>query len=1104
MSAAPRPDELPYNDAPREILAALNGAIPTVQQWNAIAQPLEPYGIIAGAGSGKTAVIAARVVYLALAARGRFGDDVRGAVPSQVLCLTFTNKAAEELSRRVRNATAGLSLPEGEEATVLTYHSFASSLLDGYGSWGGIEPGAMLLTDAHQWQLLSAAIGARTFERIEIRNVAVRVPDVRLLASQCADHLVSPQELIVACRRMLQTETDPDLVKTLEQRIELAGVVTDYEARKRKLNAIDYGDQIGLAEGLVRANPSVAQRFRERFEVVLLDEYQDTNIAQARLLEGLIGAGSGYPVTAVGDPDQNIYAWRGASIANILSFTSEFGAKPGGEPGEEKPLYVNFRSGSRILRVADEVISKVDPARRHADKELRPHEDRGEGRVLSFVASDERSEARRIATLLRQLLNERDAVDGEPDWSSVAILCRKKRLFAPISEVLREQGIPAEVVDLNGLLQMPEIVEIVARLRLMADPMDNVALTRILQGPRWRIGYRDLAMLARWAASGNRELSERLNEDGAPGEVAFSLLEAIHDSDALQGLSPDARERIAAFSAEWSELTEAASLPLADLVSAIADITGLMRELAASATAAAAGAQLNILNFIEHVAEFSPVEGDASLATLVDFLEVAATSEDDMSPVQPSHAGAVQIMTIHKAKGLEWPIVFVPGMAENTRSQLSNIFPDTARQADPSTQAKTLPFELRGDRDYLPEFHGDHDTFKDHLLAHALEGERRLCYVALTRARDVLVVSHAYWYTGPQTPYAAGIFFDEVSASDACEVLEAEEMPQENPTIAATAERTQAWPGPARSDDSDDLFPEGWHRAASDIAGGTLDPGARASALGAKGSATFEGRLALDLERAELIRERVRPQPRPPAPDALSVTSLIDWFRCRKLFYWSVIRPLPRRPSNAARLGSEVHRWIELQSRGQTSLLDLEGFEAPDLSLEERALEERGGTEPSKQATLRAAFAGSRFADTTPLFIERPFLLRVDGVVVRGRIDAIFGDADGRWEVVDYKTGRVPEGDAPLLGLQLDLYALACIDIWGKRPDDLTLTFFYLASNEEVSRPATDPEAIRGRVSEALRDMSAGLFDPDPGDHCRWCDFLSFCDAGMARVGDPS
>jgi DNA helicase-2/ATP-dependent DNA helicase PcrA len=191
-------------------------------------------------------------------------------------------------------------------------------------------------------------------------------------------------------------------------------------------------------------------------------------------------------------------------------------------------------------------------------------------------------------------------------------------------------------------------------------------------------------------------------------------------------------------------------------------------------------------------------------------------------------------------------------------------------------------------------------------------------------------------------------------------------------------------------------------------------------------------------------------------------------------------------------MGTQIHAWIERQSSGQASLLELE--EAPDLTAEELA------GEPGKIDRLQKAFQDSRFAQAPPLFAERPFLLYVEGFVVGGRIDAIFGTPDGPWEVVDYKTGKRPPEADPLAWLQLDLYALACMEIWSKRPEELTLTYFYLASGDAVSHPAGDPAQTRARVVEALRGIAAREFTPQPSEQCRWCDFLSFCDAGRAYL----
>jgi DNA helicase II / ATP-dependent DNA helicase PcrA len=222
------------------------------------------------------------------------------------------------------------------------------------------------------------------------------------------------------------------------------------------------------------------------------------------------------------------------------------------------------------------------------------------------------------------------------------------------------------------------------------------------------------------------------------------------------------------------------------------------------------------------------------------------------------------------------------------------------------------------------------------------------------------------------------------------------------------------------------------------------------------------------------------------------VTGVIEYARCPKRFYWSAVRPLPRFSGPAARVGTQVHRWIELRSRGQASLL--EDDDVPDLTAEELA----GGTGTVDR--LRRTFQDSRFAGEVPLFAERPFLLRLGDFMVGGRIDAIYPLADGRWEVVDYKTGRVPSTADAIANLQLDLYALACVDIWGKRPDDLVLTYLYLSTGDVVTHGVDDVGDVRARILRSLGELASGRFEPTPGAQCHWCDFLPFCPAGRAFV----
>ena len=690
MSARrPGPDPAaPFRECPPEIVVAMGGVVPTAQQWEAISQPLESYSIVAGAGSGKTSLMAARIAYLTLVRVGRLDAGHEGALPSEILGLTFTNKAAEHLSRKTRDAVAHLGLPESEEPTVMTYHAFGSAILQTYGVRLEMEPGAAILTEAQKWDLVGRVLEDREFEALQVRHPPYTTGQILDLADQCANLLVDPEDVKRADAEFVESlegvDLDDDLEKALgraRQRDELADAVAEYRGLRRGLGRIDYGDQIELATRLAESYPEVGRDLRARFRVALLDEYQDTNLAQARLIRALFPPP--FPLTAVGDPDQNIYAWRGASLTNLLEFTEAFGV-----PGRQLPLYVNFRSGSRILRVADRVAERIPVERRAPGKQLIPFHGRGTGFVRAFVARDQVDEADQIARMIREEHRSGRA------WSDFAILCRKKRLFRVIDERLRAVDIPTEVVDVGGLLKTPEVVDLVAMLRVIADPARNVSLARLLLGPRWRIGYRDLARLAAWSAQHNvafREEMAEADEDVSPGDTSFAMAESLEHLDEIEDLSDQARRRLAAFRHELGALRERAGGPPAELAFAIAERSGLLAEIESSAGEAAAGARQNVLSFLEHLESFAPLQGEPTLQAVLDHLDRAEQAEEEFEGTQPSEENTVKLMTIHKAKGLEWPVVFVPGLAEGDRWG-SSIFPDVAREENPLTSASSVPF----------------------------------------------------------------------------------------------------------------------------------------------------------------------------------------------------------------------------------------------------------------------------------------------------------------------------------------------------------------------------------------------------------------------------
>jgi DNA helicase-2/ATP-dependent DNA helicase PcrA len=1070
------------------------GAEPTEEQWRAISYPLEPFVLVAGAGSGKTSVMAARVIYLALAARGLVEAD--GVMPGNVLCLTFTNKATENLALRIRRALETIpGLEEGEEPEVLNYHGFAAQVIERHGMRIGIEPGQRVVTPAQRTEIAARVLDTMTFDRSSTRWQPAIVSRILALDEQLQNHLRTPEELeehVRAKLPMLDTAKSDEPRRAAFEREELARAVAEFRRIKRSLGVIDFGDQIAFAVRIATERPEVGVEYRERFGAVLLDEYQDTNHAQATLMAELFGGG--HPVTAVGDPDQNIYAWRGASLHNLLTFPEQF-RRRNGSPAEKLPLYTNFRSGAFIMEAADQIIGKVPAKQRpDPDKRLVPFAPNGTGSVEVAQLDHELAEAEFVADRIVELH------DGGHAWRSNAVLCRTHRLFEPLQVAFAARDIPAEFIGLAGLINMPEVVEVLAYARVAASAEDGVSLARILTGPRYRVSPGDLARVAAWTRESGSAFAQRLREDRADEDGSlledrpFLIAEALEHLDEVRDLSDEARTRLQECRRELAELREAARRPVASFLAEIVRRTGLLAELDAEVDRATASAKRrNLAAFLEQVDAFQPVEGELSLASFLSYLD---SIEDDRewNPVQPSDDDSVKVMTIHAAKGLEFDTVFVPGLAKG-------LFPDVRVQENPARKAQSLDVELRRDRHLLPAFDGVMSHFARDLREQEEFEERRTAYVALTRARRRLFVSAGWWYgESLRADKGPGALHNELvhwanKTGHAVARFEAEEH-EGNPLAGYRQASIRGWPGPAlRVDEADDLFPEGWRAAAVESARAGAVLQTTLDRLGPEELRAF-GELEGDRRTlARHLREREDAEgDHPWIPGGASVGGVIEYARCPRRFYWTAVRPLPRFSGPAARIGTEVHRWIERQSRGQATLLEID--DVPDLTAEELA------GEPGKMQDLRASFLASRFADKVPLFAERPFLLSVDGFTIRGRIDAIYGEPDGPWEVVDYKTGRRPDPEDEISRLQLDVYALACIDVWHKRAEELSLTYLYLASGTETTHTVDDEPAVRAGLRDWLRGIGDARFEATPGPQCRWCDFLPFCAEGKAHVGE--
>ncbi|HEX7397290.1 MAG TPA: ATP-dependent DNA helicase [Propionibacteriaceae bacterium] len=1004
------------------------------EQLDAITAPLDPTVVIAGAGSGKTTVMAARVVWLV---------GTGQVHPGQVLGLTFTRKAAAELAQRIRAAlvTSGVLSPDGVddegEQVILTYDSFASRLVSEHGLWLGYETDPTMITGAARYRLASRVVtsAAGPFEELSRLRPESVTERVLALDSQLQSHLVDDAALDEQARAfVLELAGAPtwrgnvyQSVKRAEaaarERLELASLVRSYSELKRRLGYVEFSDQMASAARIATRVPQVAQQLRDSYQVVLLDEYQDTSAAQALLLKGLFSGstpeeGQGHPVTAVGDPFQAIYGWRGAAASNILAFPTDFPLSDG-RPATVLPLTINRRSGPRILDVANELAAPL-----RADETIAYDLGRNLLRAPEGTAPGQ-VETRAFSTWPEEVswVVDRIVAAHESEvaaWNQTAVLARRNADIGAIYAALLDRDVPAEIVGLGGLLTLPEVADVVSTLRLIDDVAANPDLVRLLTGPRWAIGVGDLELLGRRAkelaharapwADGDGSLEADLEAavaDTDPSE-SVSLAEALTDLGEAP-VSPEARERFAALGAELATLRRHATEPVGDLVRRVTSTLGVEVELVA---ARGPGATAQLGAFLDAVADFTSVDSDATVRGLLGYLDAELEHGTGLDQALPSRADSVKLLTIHRAKGLEWDMVVLPALCNKT-------FPSDRVTDNWVRAAHALPAELRGDAGSIAQLGEASDAgfkaYDEALRAENRRSEDRLAYVAVTRARHLLVASTHAWRAGDVRRRAPSPYFLTVGG-DATPAFE----DTTNPLSIAT--EAVPWPAPA----DPDLASR--RRAAAAMVSLLRQESTEADAsrrevanLLAVAPDEVATRLAAwETDATALLEESRRQRIRVVdvrLPDSLTATEVMLGVSAPVDLAARLARPMPRPPSRSGRFGTRFHEWV------------LRHFASPTLIDPDDLLEVEDDTPDAELREMCRAFAEGRFGEVLPAVCEFPFSLLVGTEVVRGRIDAAYGRSpvtpfgyDAL--VVDWKTGSSPPDP-----LQLALYRLAWAEL---------------------------------------------------------------------------
>ncbi|GGH59737.1 ATP-dependent DNA helicase [Rothia aerolata] len=1198
-----------YRYTPEEIAEALGRPAPTPEQSAIISSPLAPRLVVAGAGSGKTATMVDRVVFLV--ANGLVRAD-------QVLGVTFTRKAAGELRERMRLRLEELrrlgmvAQPAGEEAapvvdpSVSTYHSYANYLVTNYGLRLGVEQDSQMLGGAQAWQLV-----AQLVEYVDPRLIPAdpqakqsMIDAVLKLAGECAEHLRDPQDVIDWCQREITVlENLPlagrnrgadrnKLVDRLKNRIFYAQLVQMYATVKKNMQVMDYGDLIALAAKIARTIPQARQTERDRYRVVLLDEFQDTSHAQMELFSDLFGAVKGrseHPVMAVGDPKQSIYGFRGASDGQLLNFYNYF---PTADTTASY-LTVAWRNDTQILEAANTVAKPlqeqpdwVEVRTQVQVPDLAPRPEPGTGTVrLERFETD----AQEAVALAQTVSAERGRYAGRPlsEMPTMAVLCKKRSQMEPIARAFDELAVPCQIVGLGGLLDTPEVIDVVSTLRVLADPGRSDALMRLLAGARWRLGVSDLLAFSDWAAHLERrrrqsirtglaeDLYAEMTEEEAREEMerlakqttsditdGASLIEALENLPepgwtSFQGrsLTNEGLARLNMLAEELGQLREFMADDLTVLIAAIEQKTLLDIELAAKPGLPTSLARKNIDAFYDFAAQYSlsaprinatllagaelvsadpeaeeSEDGDRPLRFTLSassgsasgvngflaWLDAAAAEEKglDMVADEPRH-DAVQILTVHASKGLEWDQVFIPGMNQG----------DFPRTDDPrwTQNSDTLPWPLRGDSGFLPTWRSDFENvvelkdflnqLKEEAQLYRINEERRLAYVGITRARSLLVLSNSAWQGTKSKPAAASDFWAELyeengagaagSSSFALGyIFPEDQVGSENPQSESIT--TALWPfdpidGPETFDwksveslnqahDQGDFSDEAvearrrasllqeerlhtsrrarMERAAQNVLRGGLEEGFHAEqspVIGAAETAGEDSGPSIDdwFHEADLLLSLLNAPSDTDdfeLPSHLSASDLVALQTDTTAVVENIVRPMPQKPGIAARQGSLFHAWVESHFE-KAAMLDFEEEDYADEAVDDSL----------NLPTLQENFLASPWAKLQPWAVEYPIETPVEGISIRGRVDAIYRSENERgevlWEMVDWKTGRSPRtaAEKKAKSLQLALYRLGFARLMGVPVESVTGTFFYVAEKKvwQPEKLADEAELVR-------------------------------------------
>lgn len=956
-----------------------------------------PLLIVAGAGTGKTSTLVEKIKHLI---------QTEKAKPEEILCLTFTEKAAAEMEERVDQA-----MPYGYfQMWISTFHGFADDILREKINHIGLNPAYDLLTQAQTIIFFRNNLFHFKLKYFRpLSNPTKFIEGLLQHFSRLQDEDISPEQYLKwAIKQQTRHELLPE---DKEKHMELAQAYETYQRLKIENDVMDFGDLIYYLLKLFRERPNVLQEYKEQFKYVMVDEFQDTNIAQYQLIQLLSPPSLNPKLTVVGDDSQAIYKFRGASISNILTFMEDY------KNAHQISLLQNYRSNQNILDHAYRLIQFNNPdtleSKLGISKQLKANRKIIKESVQFELFEHGDTEASWVAKTIHDQIKKNGY-----EYKDFAILVRANNHSDPFITELTRQGIPYQFLGPGTLFRQAEIKDLIAYLKLLTNLEDNVSLFRILNMDHFKLDEQDLILLNSFAKKTSVSLYQSI-------EIYLSFFnEEWYKTEHQQYRKylPLLKERtrdslIELFSMIKRHITRLSHDSATDILYYFLEDTGYLKMLTNYKTEKEEKIALNILKFLNLIKSVYTNNAESTVFNIVDYIEMS--QELGESPISADTdaavSNAVNILTVHASKGLEFPVVFLTDL-------INGRFPTTNRR-------DTIPIPDELIKEQLPQ--GDYH----------IQEERRLFYVGLTRAMDRAYLSASEIYGDGKRKRKVSPFVFETMGKEAMEnKLSIKKEAQEQLSI-------------------------------------------------------------FDFKKVE------EPIQKPKLNlSQFSFSQLETYETCPMKYKFQYILKVPTAPGSAASFGSTIHTVLQQFYKGY---LTDKSYGLSHMHNLLETLWDPAGYSSQIQAKqykqeakdmLEQYYKTFHKPEVEILGLEQFFKIKVDDeIFLTGKIDRVDHVSNGKIEIIDYKTGKMPDEKELKKSLQLSIYAMAATDqgLYRKQIDEVDLTFYYLQGSQKITmnRTLEDVAAVQTKVAEITTKIKAGEFPAKPGFYCDFCDFKPICPA---------